>query len=167
MVKAREREVEQTRRTIRQPGERRPGGDAFEESIEKAPENLRPKLNELHTWAASLESDGLVELTSYLGKDTTLQLRVPGKSSLISAYNQPDRNTASIVFWTNNLKEHAPKTTPVLDESVGTNILVTANTTVQRTLGGLSENLWGILRDAYREANGLLVDDGDIAEQPT
>ena len=157
LIRVREWEEEQTRRHASSPGQRVLGSSAFKESIENASENLRPKLNAFFDWATLLELEGLVELTSNIGKDTTLQLRVPGKSALISAYNQPDWNTTAIVFWTNSFRGNAPDSALLLDESIGTNITTSTNTTVRRSLAGLSDSVWAILTEAYREANGRLT----------
>ena len=155
LVRVGERERESRRQEVRS-SERFLGGSAFEDSIEQAAENLRPKLNEFFEWAVSLEIEGLVELSSNVGKDTTLQLRVPRKSALISAYNQPDRNTAAIVFWTNSFRENAPDSAIALDETIGTNISTSSNSNVRRSMSGLPDNVWDLLTRAYREANGLL-----------
>ena len=159
LIRVREREEEQIRIHASSLGQRVPGSNGFKDSIEKAEDNLRPKLTELCDWATKLEQEGLVELASYIGKDTTLQLRVPRKSILISVYNQPDKKTSAIVFWTKSFRENAPGSASSLDEVIGTNITNSPNPSVRRTLSKLPDDVWSILTEAYREANGLPVGD--------
>lgn len=135
-----------------------PGGDAFLESIDSARAELRPDLNRFYQWAVSLEQANLATLSTWPGPTTTMPVTVPGKSALVSIYNQP--RAARIYFQAAGFRNHAPNSMALVSELIGTN-LENLKVSTGRTLRDISEELLDALAAAYREANGLPVDDGD------
>jgi len=137
------------------------GGEVFRESILQSSENIRPALQEFYRWASSLEQDDLATLTTEVKANTSLQIRGPDYKALITVQNKIKNNTATVLLYANNLRVNSPKTTSLLDSSLGTDIGITKNSTVNRVLTSLPSNSWDIFRQAYREANGLPLGEDD------
>ena len=135
-----------------------PGGDAFQESIDSALEDLRPDLNRFYQWAVSLEQDDLATLSTWPGPTTTMPVTVRGKSALVSIYNQP--RAARIYFQAAGFRNHAPNSMALVSELIGTD-LENLKVSTGRTLRDISDELLAALTAAYREANGLPVDGDD------
>ena len=156
LVRIRDREREDREMSSTQ-GRFISGGDAFLESIGSALAELRPELNRFYQWAVSLEQDNLATLSTWPGPTTTMPVTVPGKSALVSIYNQP--KAARIYFQVTGFKNHAPNSMALVSELIGTN-LENLKVSTGRHLRGISDELLDALTAAYREANGL-PGDGD------
>ena len=157
LVRIREREGE-ARQQRSGGGHFIEGGDAFRDSIPNALKGFQDDLDRLYQWAIELENAGLAELSTWPGPTTTLRVKVPGKSALVSIYNQTD--AARIYFQSNNFRRIAPSSTPTISALIGANLDVIKQSTGRR-LSAVSKELLDALTAAYREANGLVGDDGD------
>ena len=155
VLQAQERRTERRKQRSSQ-GRQESGGEAFEASIEQASDSIRPKLQELYELACSLQKKELAQLTSQIRSNTSLQIRVPGKRALITVQNRIRENSATVLFYADDLRSNAAQATRLLDQTLGTNIATTKNNTVNRTLNTLPPVTWDILTEAYREANGRL-----------
>lgn len=150
-VRERENEARQQRSSgsFRYTG----SGDAFRDSIENAREEFQPDLTRIYQWAVGLEQDNLATLSTGLGQTTSMPITVPGKSALVSIYNAPDN--ARILFYASNFRKLAPSSIPFVDKLTGGASLRNIQTSTPRNIGVVSDELLAVLRDAYREANGL------------
>ena len=134
-------------------------GDAFRDSIENAREEFQADLTRIYQWAVGLEQDNLATLSTGLGQTTSMPITVPGKSALVSIYNAPDN--ARILFYASNFRKLAASSIPFVDKLTGGASLRNIQTSTPRNIGVVSDELLAVLREAYREANGL---PGDGAE---
>ena len=145
------RDKEQESAGQRAHGRPESGGDAFRATIESASAEYQPLLLRLHEWAASLASEDLCYLASYVsrreGEYTLLPRLKRTNSGLVTIYNQ--RTGPRIQVFRSVFENLAPNSIqPVedlLDIPIGQ-----GNWT-----GNISEKLLHALTDAYREANGL------------
>ncbi len=154
LVQVREREGEVQKPHPRQPWYI-PGGKAFKERIESAPEGFRADLQRLYAWAVDLEHAGLAKLDTHLGKRATLRPVVSSHNSgLITIWN--GSNGASIQFWPSVFHKFAPNAMPLVQKLIAPTPLAFAS-----SVSDVSDKLLSTLRDAYREANGLVMDDGN------
>jgi hypothetical protein len=67
-----------------------PGADAFIRSIDDAPSGNQPALRKLAEWAVALQDEGLIDLSTYLGKrgEVVLNPRLrPDNAGLVTIYN--------------------------------------------------------------------------------
>ena len=135
--------------------------EVFEENIQKAREEFRDDLTRLYQWAVSLERDGLASLKTWPGLSTTMPVAVPGKSALVSIYNQP--NAARIYFLAKNFRNLAPTSIPLMNELLGADLWTMPQET-SRNLKDISDDVLSALTAAYREANGLLDNGGGDGE---
>ena len=155
LVRIRERESEvQQQRT--EQGQIFPGGDAFAKSIAQAPEHFQPELNRLYNWAVSLEQEKLVDLDTRLGKFNSLRLLVPGGSGsgLITVFSSPT-GSPYIQLWRSVFEKNATNSIESVEKESG--VPLKQGTSIRE----ISDKLLAILRDAYREANGLPEDGED------
>ena len=157
LVRVREREEEQTQGPRSRGGRRVEGSDDFRKRIDDALPQFRLELQRVLDWSINLEQEGLAQLYTYLGDSTVLQLRVPRTNrNLATIYNEIGNSNVSIQFWRPSFEKHAPKSIHQIENLVG---LTLREPTVVRRLP--SDDLLSALREAYREANGLLVAEGD------
>lgn len=133
-------------------------GDAFKDSIENAREEFRADLTRLYQWAVSLEQNDLATLSTWPGQNISMQVTVPGKSALVSIRSYPNSN---ILFYAGNFRKLAAGSIPLVDKLIGGTSLRDIRTSSPRIIGVVSEELLAALTEAYREANGLVGDDGD------
>ena len=155
---AREQSREQSSRKSRQI----PGGDAFKESISKAPERFQPGLRQLYDFAGDLEKEKLADLTTYINAKQDyirLELRVPdGSDYLVSFNNLLDKGGrgGGISFWPTQ-EGTAPKSLSRIDDLIGPATSPSGvrhrMLSVAKTADSLEEILAAI-GDVYREANG-------------
>ena len=116
LVQVREREGEVQKPHPRQPWYI-PGGKAFKERIESAPEGFRADLQRLYAWAVDLEHAGLAKLDTHLGKRATLRPVVSSHNSgLITIWN--GSNGASIQFWPSVFHKFAPNAMPLVQKLI-------------------------------------------------
>ena len=148
LVKVREKQEEARQQRIL--GRRHvPGDSDFVESIKEAQENVRKELTRLHTWAVNVEKEGLTELSTFLGKYTLLQLKLPTANSRpVAIFNT--RVSSYLRIGGEALGAHAPQSLERIKKIVHPRIIGVGNT-VQEP----SDELLDALTDAYREANGL------------
>ena len=159
LVRIREKEDEQRRGHRAEPDQIILGGDAFKQSIEQAPEHSQEELQRLYEWAISLEKAGLANLkTTFSSTQTTLGLAVPGDKSdarlLMIVYNS---TSAFIWLFNSVLRRLAPHKARLVQE------LKDAISLPEKAskLREVSAEMLDALTAAYREANGLVGDDGD------
>ena len=141
----------------------------FRENIDQVPQQFRDGLKRLHSWAVKLQEEGLVQISQEPRK---LTLLVPGQErhlvSLTNLYWQgKDRGGEINLFpvW----KDLAPRSRTRMDDIEAIGPVKSKDGMQHRRISKKSvrDNLDQILEtihDAYREANGLLVDD---APEPT
>ena len=139
------------------------GGEVFEEHIQDAHPEFQPELKRLYNWAVSLKDSELATLVSNPGKTrTTLGVIVLGKGRRLTIWN--DRSGPSITLDRNVFQELAPSSVSSFER------LLDPDNSRQTELGNvflrspLSEEILTALTEAYREANGLLVGEGDTQE---
>lgn len=149
LVKLRDRQREE--RQQRSEGGQRVSGDlAFRDSIDSAREGIRPLLEKLYQWAKDLEKHDLVLLDTFVGKDTTLQLRLREANArmLVTIPNSGD--VCSLRLWRSGFEAFAPNSINVVEGILGRGEM--KNPTALRNP---PDELLDALTDAYREANGL------------
>ena len=152
---------EEAKRQRAERGTRVSGGDAFKERIEAAPEEFWTDLKRLYEWAAKLEEQNLVKLSTRLGSITTLSVAVPGESALVAFRFQS--NDAQIGFQADKFRDLAPTSMPIVGKVSGISLkdIKTATRKNLSTLSDVLEELLDALTEAYREANGLPVGEED------
>ena len=142
-------EVRQQRSGV---GQRVPGDEAFLESIGRATDNAKPTLEKLYRWAKELERNDLASLDTFVGKDTTLQLRLREANArmLVTIPNSGD--VCSLRMWRSGFESFAPASIQVVERIMDRGDM--RNPTVLRNP---TDALLDALTDAYREANGKLA----------
>lgn len=161
-IRDRDNEIQKQRTDSSKPV---PGGEVFAEHIQYAQPEFHQELNRLYAWAVDLHEHESASLASNPGKTrTTLGITPSGKGKrLLTLWNDWQRSPhVSITFHWDVLQELAPKSAilakPLVDAHSGASQTEAGNVTVRRPI---SDELLAILRDAYREANGLPVDGDD------
>lgn len=122
------------------------GATDFAAAIEQSTQEHRPGLKRLCEWAVSLESEGLVHLSTYHGvaQRWTLLPRLPSeKAGLVTIWNE---GGASLQFWRSVFERRAPESLPRV-ERVAPVRVGQGNSTRE-----VSDELLGALTEAYREA---------------
>ena len=139
-----------------------PGGDAFNESINKAHEKFQPGLRRLYESAVYLEKSKLAEFFTYINAKEDyirLELRVPGKDKFLASFNNLlfQGGSGEISFWP-DWEEFAPDSANHIGKLIGP---VTSSSGVRhrrlsraKTSADLDDIL-KIITVAYREANGM------------
>jgi hypothetical protein len=104
----------------RQAGVLFPGSAQFRASIADAPAERRALLEHLADWADRLEHDGLVKLSSYLGKGmvTLLPRLASDNAGLVTICN--DHQSAYPQFWRGVFERRAPLSIPSVEAAAGT-----------------------------------------------
>ncbi len=148
MVQFKERKTEVSKKQS-QKGYWVPGGNAFQERIDSAPERFQPDLNRLYQWAVELENEGLTSLSTFIGMSTGLRLNKSG-NALVTIKHTPD--SAWVHFWWGNINRLAPNSEPKLNELMGKIINKTAPGDLDPK--DMSPELLDALRSAYEEAKG-------------
>lgn len=156
LVRIRDKESEIQKQNTGQPWYIK-GGDAFKESIKDTPENFQPELNRLYDWAVSMEQERLVTLDTHLGKFNSLRLLVPGGSGLITVLSSPT-GAPYIQLWRSVFEKNAPNSIDSVEKEA--RVSLKQGTSVREP----SNELLAALTAAYREANGLVDDDGGDGE---
>ena len=158
-IRERENEVQKQRTDSSKPV---PGSEVFAEHIQDARPEFHQELNRLYAWAVDLREREAAELESNPGKTrTTLGITPSGKGKrLVTLWNNRQRNPDLTFSW-NVLREFAPEAAalakPLVDAHSGASQTEAGSVNIS---GPISDNLLAILREAYREANGL-PGDGD------
>ena len=145
-----------------------PGGDAFRESISKAPERFQQGLKRLYDCAVDLEEEKLADLATYINAKQDyirLELRIPGGSApLVSFNNLLDRGGrgGGISFWPTQ-EGAAPKSLSQIDDLIGPATSPSGvrhrMLSVAKTADSLDKILAAI-GEVYREANVKQMDAG-------
>ena len=148
MVRFKEKENE-VRKKHSQKGYFVPGGNAFQERINSAPERFQSDLDQLYQWAVELENDGLTSLCTYIGMSIGLRLNKPGKA-LVTIKHMP--HNAFVTFWWYNIRRLAPDSVPKLNEVIGK--ITNVKTPPKLDLEDMSHELLDALRIAHQEAKG-------------
>ena len=126
-----------------------PGSVAFRDSIDAAKEAAKPELKRLFRWAEELEREGLVRPSTFFGKSTTLQLKLPfANASLVT--NCHDGDGGWIELQRRTFERYAPGAINRVEE-----IIAPAHIAQPIVRWNPSARLLDALTDAYREANGL------------
>ena len=138
--------VEKTRR--KESGTLYPGSERFEATISRAPLGSRESLRRMLQWARGLERSGFVNLSTYEGvgakRYTLLPGLVVGGRGLVTIWND---GGAYLSFWRSVFEKRAPGFIGRIEDLAGTPV-GEGNTT-----RNISEELLGVLTDAYAEAN--------------
>ena len=134
------------------------GGEVFEQHIQDTRPEFQSELRDLYNWAVSLKDNELATLVSNPGKSrTTLGVIFMGKGRRLTIWNE--RSGPSITLDRNTFQELAPNAMSSLE------LILDADNSRQSERGNLylrrpiSDEVLAALTDAYREANGLLVDE--------
>ena len=152
--------------------QRFPGGEAFEDYIDKADEHHQPFLRRLFKKAEILRDTGLADLHVFVngaGNYVQLYPRLLNSDESLVSFN--------ILFWRGGLgeisvwqgwQELAPNALSRIDELIGATTSLSGvrhrRLSKGKTLDNLDATLDAIV-DAYREANGAKVDDNNgVAE---
>ena len=126
-----------------------PGSAAFRESIEAAKEEIKPELERLFRWAEELEKEGLAKPSTFFGKSTTLQLKLPfANASLVT--NCHNGEGGWIELQRRTFEKYAPGAIKRVEE-----IIAPAHIVQPSIRPNPPTSLLDALTDAYREANGL------------
>lgn len=128
-------------------GEMSDGSAAFEGSIGQALPQEQSRLQELLTWARTLEAEGLVTLETYhgiAGRWVLLPRLVTEGVGLVSIWHE--RGAASLQLWRSVFEKTAPEFIPRVEESIGGPIKQGGN--AKRW----DASTLGLLADAYRQA---------------
>ena len=141
------------------------GAESFKQSIGRAPEKFRACLEQLYDAAVKMEQEKTVELSTYIsrkGEYYRINLMVPGTGQLLVSFNNLLRNGkergGEISFWPteNNL---APNSLREIDKLVGE--VKSSSGVRHRRLSRIKESdldtILTVIRDVYREANGLSI----------
>jgi hypothetical protein len=144
----RARELSDAEVNDRQAGVLYPGSAQFRATIADAPADRRDLLEHLADWADMLERDGLVKLSSYLGKGGGMVTLLPRLASdnagFVTIYN--DHNSAYLQFWRGVFERRAPLSLPTVEAAAGIE-LRQGNWTPN-----ISDELLDAVTHAYREA---------------
>ena len=126
-----------------------PGSAAFRDSIGAAKEEVKPELERLFRWAEELEKEGLAKPSTFFGKSTTLQLKLPfANASLVT--NCHNGEGGWIELQRRTFEKYAPGAINRVEE-----IIAPAHIARPSVRPNPPTNLLDALTDAYREANGL------------
>ena len=164
-IRERENEVQKQRTDSSKPV---PGSEVFAEHIQDARPEFHQELNRLYAWAVDLREREAATLESNPGKTrTTLGITPSGKGKrLVTLWNNRQR-ISDLTFSWNVLREFAPEAAalakPLVDAHSGASQTEAGSVNIS---GPISDDLLAVLRDAYREANGLPEDgeDGGVGE---
>ena len=144
-VKVQERQNEQKQH--RSGGVRSPGGEVFKAAIDSANEQQREELTKMHSWATKLAAEGLADLYSFAGKDTTLNIRVRDKkNALVTLYISS--TFPPIRLWRERFENYASNSLRIIEELINARL-------GSQGFHQYNDGLLDALTDAYREANGL------------
>lgn len=161
-VRIRERENEvQKQRT--DSSKRVPGSEVFAEHIQDAQPEFHQELNRLYAWAVDLRERESAALESNHGKTrTTLGVIPLGKGKRLLTIWNNWRFSPYLSFHWDVLREFAPEAAtlakPLVDAHSGASQTEAGSVNIR---GPISDDLLAILREAYREANGLPGDGDD------
>ncbi len=146
-VKVQERQNEQKQH--RSGGVRSPGAEVFKAAIDSANEQQREDLTEMHSWATNLAAEGLPNLYSFAGKDTTLNIRVRDKkNALVTFYISS--TFPPIRLWRERFENYAPNSLRIIEKLINARM-------APQGFHQYNDGLLDALTDAYREANGQLA----------
>ena len=144
-VKVQERQNEQKQH--RSGGVRSHGADVFKAAIDSANEQQRESLTKMHSWATNLAAEGLADLYSFTGKDTTLNIRVRDKkNALVTFYISS--TFPPIRLWRERFENYAPNSLRVIEKVINARMGT-------QGFHQYNDGLLDALTDAYREANGV------------
>ncbi len=129
------------------------GSDVFRQRIADMPERAQEELTRLCDLADYLEREGLARpMTRQGSTNTVLRVNLPGANTrLINAYIT-NPNGKSIGFYRGAWERHARESMNRLEEAIEPNALNVYGT----YLAEWSDEMLAVVRDAYREANGVL-----------
>ena len=149
LVKLREKGEGERRPRRNNSPERIPGGDAFQDAIDRARPEDKPMLNHLYEWVISLERENLAILETRKGSvNTTLRASLPMVNECFAIIWQGN-GVGSCQLNSNFISRRAPKGNARIAEILE-----------REDYGGFAsimppDGLLAALSDAYREANGL------------
>ena len=164
LIKVREREEEQGKERQSIMGNFVRGGKNFSERIDSVEESLRKTLGRLYEWAIGLEQEELALLYTYIHNERcNLLIGLP-------MGNNP--NLVRVIMYGSALRirpryleQYCPHSAQRLQELIGQPILG-RKSSFNIKLENVRDEYLPVLRDAYREANGLLVESETSGEQP-
>ncbi|MDP9364532.1 MAG: hypothetical protein M3Q10_09975 [Chloroflexota bacterium] len=135
------------------------GAQGFLDSIDRVPEDQRPGLRRLATWATKLEHEGLARLATVhgTGNSWTLLPRLPIDGvGLVTIWNS---RGASLQFWHSVFVRRAPASLPIVETIIAPHKIGQGTTTVD-----ISDALLEALTGAYREAAGGSISGEGVGE---
>ena len=133
------------------------GGEAFADKIATAPESIQPALKNLYGWATDLERDNLAVLYTHRYNqrfNLSIALNTGHYPSLITV----NIHNSSVRFRTGYWRRYCPDSVYRVDDMVGQR-LSTRSSDFEVKLDAVGNELLDALTQAYREANGLLIED--------
>jgi hypothetical protein len=132
------------------------GHQDFETKMAEAADEDRPLIARLLGWAKSLESEGLVSLSTYHGKQerrfTLLPRLVSDDAGLVTVWN--DNGKGFLQFWRSVFVRRAPRTLAILDERYGDAMVGQGNVCSVELDGALLDLLTAAYREAVRSIKG-------------
>ncbi len=119
----------------------------FEQDIERAPESDRAPLHRAYEWARELEGEHIARIIAYrgvTGRTMLLPHLLNHDAGLITIWND---HGFSMSFWRSVFLNWAPTSVEKIEQLISPAKLGNGNTVRE-----VSDELWGALTDAYREA---------------
>jgi hypothetical protein len=122
------------------------GADAFDASIDRAKLEERPALRRLVEWARALEKEGLVDLSTYVGKLerwTLLPRLRADNAGLVTIWND---GGPSVQYWRSMFQKRAPTFIASIEARLKTKV------GQGNTVRTVDDELLQLLTEAYRTA---------------
>ena len=160
-VKVREREEEVSKQRSGQIG-----SISFAESIETTPAEFQSDMKRILVWADSLKNENLAVVEDNGRRYGNLLIRSYRTKRPLAKVNSGEGKNKVPWFHLNplNLRKFAPRAIPALSEQVKKNLSdIDKFHTIP--LKDVSDEMLSALTEAYREANGLLVESAASGEQ--
>ena len=152
LVKVREREEEEVKQRGRTTDSL--GIDAFQRRIADMPEDVQLKVSSLCDWAIGLEKENLVRLQTRRGiNNTILRVNLARSNDRLLIAQITKQNGYWIEVWRETWNIHAPNSVTPLEQAIKPGYLREVGSGTY--LRNWSKELLGVVRDAYREANGF------------
>lgn len=125
------------------------GAGEFIASIAALPPDRQSLPKRLAEWALDLEREGLISLSTYVGKSGRLTLLPRLKDERVGLVTIWNDRGGSISLWRSVFARRAPDSIVPVETLIAPKAIGNGN-----TINDVSDQLLAVLADAYREANG-------------
>ena len=156
LVRIREREEEQDRERQSVMGNFVEGGALFKERIDSVDGSVRPILEKLYDWATCLEKEKVAVLSTYVHNDRCnllIGLPIGNNPNLVRVV----KHRSVLRVQCGYLEQFSPESAHLLQDLIGQPI-VGRGGSFQIKLENIREDHLQAFAQAYREANGLLIE---------